>query len=167
MPDSISVDLENIENVNSSANKKYRKMFSPSNINNSPYFQSTKFSMQAAKNQVNASTTSISNVYKRDRSTSNNASKRPPMMPTSTSMVSHGGGSATPSHQQLQQTLSTVMLNSLPTSNSPHKQNSLLSNGMHQNPGAHLLTQQAHHNTLESQYSMQSGLKTPVSNYNG
>ena len=31
-------DLDNIENVNSSANKKYRKMFSPSNVNNSPYF---------------------------------------------------------------------------------------------------------------------------------
>lgn len=33
-----SIDDENIENVNSSANKKYNKMFSPSNVNNSPYF---------------------------------------------------------------------------------------------------------------------------------
>ena len=102
------VDLDNIENVNSSANKKYRKMFSPSNVNNSPYFQSTKFSMQAARNQVNASTSSISNVYKRDRSSSNNASKRPPIMPTSASMVSHGGGGG-PAGQMI----------SLPTANSP------------------------------------------------
>ena len=104
------VDLDNIENVNSSANKKYRKMFSPSNVNNSPYFQSTKFSMQAARNQVNASTSSISNVYKRDRSSSNNASKRPPIMPTSASMVSHGGGGG----------LAGQMI-SLPTANSPQQ----------------------------------------------
>jgi len=29
---------DNIENVNSSANMKYHKMFSPSNLGNSPYF---------------------------------------------------------------------------------------------------------------------------------
>lgn len=54
-------------------------MFSPAaHAHNSPYFQSSKFSMQAAKNQVNVSSSSISNVYKRDRSSSNNA-MRPPM----------------------------------------------------------------------------------------
>ena len=93
------------ENIASSSAKQHHrnKMYSPQkNPSNSPYFQSSKFSMQAAKNQVNASTTSITNntnVFKRDRSSSNNA-KRPPM-PTSASVVSYANQTC-------------------PTANSPH-----------------------------------------------
>lgn len=90
----LSEEQDDVENVNSSANKPHlrqqQRMYSPAkknqaNTTNSPYFQSSsKFSMQVARNAVNASTTSMSNVYKRDRSSSNNV-RRPPM-PTNSSI---------------------------------------------------------------------------------
>ena len=61
---------------------RYQKMFSanPSVAQNSPYYQPNNLSMQHARHAASSMASNGSNnVYKRDRSSSNNATKRPPI----------------------------------------------------------------------------------------
>ena len=48
---------------------------------NSPYYQGNNLSLAQARNNINATyaNNNNNNVYKRDRSSSNNATKRPPI----------------------------------------------------------------------------------------